>query len=159
MCVCWDVWLLLTTFYSKDYFQICCLELTRRNLCLSTSAQTDNTGRLYRVRTATTTERHTHRQSNQPILEGEGVASLCPSIALLRWGTCIPWCPKIQKLINIFDLGGIRTRASRKKSLAAPKSSTLPTRSPRTAARHGCSGGVYTYTLGYTHPYVHPMFH
>ncbi len=28
-----------------------------------------------------------------------------------------------------------------------------------TAARHGYSGGVYTCTLGYAHPYVRPLFH
>ncbi len=42
---------------------------------------------------------------------------------------------------------------------AAPKSTTLPTRPRRTAAWHGCSGRVYTYTLGYTctNSYVRPL--
>ncbi len=78
--------------------------------------------------------------------------SLCPSIALPCWG--IPWVfpgrdsnPCTQE---IEPWGELR---------AAPKSSTLPTRPRRTAAGHACSGGVYTYTLGYTHANVRPLLH
>ena len=45
---------------------------------------------------------------------------------------------------------------------AAPKSTTLPTRPRRTAARHGCSGRVYVVcTLGYTctNSCVRPLLH
>lgn len=92
------------------------------------------------------------RRSNFSVQWATERTSLCPSIAQL--GRAILWYPRIQNWRDSNPCLDGKANCD-----AARKPSTLPIRLRRTVGLHGCSGGVYTCMLGYTHPYIRPLLH